>query len=80
MNYKTKQAKIYFREQIRTVSGKAGTAEISSSETEWCLLCQVKLAQYVGVSVVWRCEGNVNVNYKTKQAKIYFKSQMYETR
>ena len=34
MNYKTKQAKIYFREQIRTVSGKAGTAEISSSETE----------------------------------------------
>ena len=34
VNYKTKQAKIYFREQIRTVSGKAGTAEISSSETE----------------------------------------------
>ena len=31
-----------------TVSGKAGTAKASSSMAEWSLLCQVKMAQYMG--------------------------------
>ena len=46
------QGMAVWEEADMTVSGKDGTAEASSSMAEWSLLCQVKMAQYMGVSKV----------------------------